>query len=240
MQGWMASEGHRTNLLNPKYRETGVGVGVAANGAVVLAQEFGSRPKVLPVFINADAATTDTPNVTLSITAEDVSGWGSVGKIAQVEVSNGADFAGASWEPYSPTKSWTLSPEPGLKTVYVRLKDEAGATVDSSDTIVLSGRQYQSLQAGSPVQPSAAPTSKPEFRLGFKLLADQIPDIVGKPLSNEQPDAHGNSVQATSGGLLVWMKEFNWTAFTNGFRTWVDGPYGLLDRANGDRFDWER
>ncbi len=242
MQGWMNSEGHRNNLLNPKYRETGVGVAVASSGAIVIAQEFGSRPNILPIFINQDAGTTDSPKVTLSISLEDVSSWGSVGKTTQMMVSNNDDFAGASWEPYSSTKSWTLSPEPGLKTVYVRMKDDRGSTVNSSGTIVLSGRQYMALQSGPSAAPAPVPgpTPAPEFKLGFKALADQIPEIVGKPVGNEQTDADGNSLQATTGGLLVWLKEFNWTAFTNGFRTWVNGPYGILDRANDERFGWEQ
>lgn len=81
--------------------------------------------------------------------------------------------------------------------------------------------------------------SKPEFKLGFKALADMIPNIVGQPLENEHYGPNGDSLQQTTSGLMVWRKADNWTAFTNGSRTWVNGPVGLQDRSNGERFPWE-
>ena len=42
-----------------------------------------------------------------------------------------------------------------------------------------------------------------------------------------------------SGGLLVWRKADNLTAFTDGYWTWVNGPRGLQRRLNSERFDWE-
>ena len=41
------------------------------------------------------------------------------------------------------------------------------------------------------------------------------------------------------GGLLVWRKADNFTAFTDGGTTWVNGPNGLQSRPNGERFSWE-
>lgn len=79
-----------------------------------------------------------------------------------------------------------------------------------------------------------------EFRLGFKALADQIPGIVGQPLEDEHFDAAGNSLQQTTGGLLAWRKIDNWTSFTDGDQTWLNGPSGLQQRPNRQRFDWER
>ena len=80
----------------------------------------------------------------------------------------------------------------------------------------------------------------PEFQLGFKALADQIPDIVGTPLENEHFNiSNGNSEQHTSKGLMVWRKADNWTAYTNGYMTWINGPNGVQSRLNTDRFDWE-
>ena len=80
---------------------------------------------------------------------------------------------------------------------------------------------------------------KPEFTLGFKALAAQIPDVVGEPLANEYLTAGGDSIQQTTHGLLVWRKADNWTAFTNGSTTWVSGPDGIQVRPNGERFPWE-
>ena len=71
------------------------------------------------------------------------------------------------------------------------------------------------------------------FVLGFKSLRDLIGhDIVGQCLENEHYNAIGDSVQQTTGGLLVWRKADNWTAFTDGYRTWINGPQGLQQRLN--------
>ena len=50
---------------------------------------------------------------------------------------------------------------------------------------------------------------------------------------------NGDGLQRTTTGLMVWRKADNWTAFTNGSRTWVNGPFGVMERANTERFDWE-
>ncbi len=80
----------------------------------------------------------------------------------------------------------------------------------------------------------------PEYRLGFKAIADHIPDVVGNPVENEHSGPNGDSLQQTTTGLMVWRKADNWTAFTNGDRTWINGPYGLQERSNAERFAWEK
>ncbi len=81
--------------------------------------------------------------------------------------------------------------------------------------------------------------TKPEFRLGFKSLADQIPNVVGEPLENEHWGANGDSLQRTTTGLMAWRKADNWTAFTDGATTWINGPLGVQSRPNDQRFPWE-
>ena len=79
-----------------------------------------------------------------------------------------------------------------------------------------------------------------EFRLGFKTIRDLIGhDIVGECLENEHYNEIGDSNQQTTGGLMAWRKADNWTAFTDGYRTWINGPNGLVMRLNTERFDWE-
>ena len=84
-----------------------------------------------------------------------------------------------------------------------------------------------------------AATPKAEFRMGFAALATQIPAQVGQPIEAERYAANGDSQQRTSQGLMVWRKADNWTAFTNGSRTWVNGPDGAVERSNDERFAWE-
>ena len=79
-----------------------------------------------------------------------------------------------------------------------------------------------------------------QFVLGFNTLRNLIGhDIVGECLENEHYNEISDSVQQTTGGLMVWRKADNWTAFTDGYRTWINGPNGLEQRLNMERFPWE-
>jgi hypothetical protein len=79
------------------------------------------------------------------------------------------------------------------------------------------------------------------FKLGFKTLHDQISEVVGNCKEDEHFETStGNSLQATTGGLMVWRKADNWTVFTDGSTTWLNGPAGIVSRPNaGPMFDWE-
>lgn len=88
--------------------------------------------------------------------------------------------------------------------------------------------------------PTSVSAAECQFVLGFKTLRDLIGhETVGECLENEHYNAVGDSVQQTTGGLLVWRKADNWTAFTDGYRSWINGPNGLQQRLNTERFDWE-
>ena len=105
-------------------------------------------------------------------------------------------------------------------------------------------RSVLALFLGACLALLAASTAQAEadcqFVLGFKTLRDLIGhDIVGQCLENEHYNTIGDSVQQTTGGLLVWRKADNWTAFTDGYRTWINGPNGLQQRLNTQRFEWE-
>jgi sortase (surface protein transpeptidase) len=79
-----------------------------------------------------------------------------------------------------------------------------------------------------------------QFVLGFQALYDLMADVVGDCSDNETHNpVNGDALQHTTGGLLVWRKADNWTAFTDGFHTWVNGPNGLQERLNTERFSWE-
>ena len=105
------------------------------------------------------------------------------------------------------------------------------------------GRTIRALLLGIAlllVTPSVSLAADCQFVLGFKSLRDLIGhDIVGECLDNEHYNVIGDSNQHTTGGLLAWRKADNWTAFTDGYRTWVNGPNGLQQRLNTERFEWE-
>jgi hypothetical protein len=91
---------------------------------------------------------------------------------------------------------------------------------------------------GAPASPAQADC---RLVLGFKALHDLIPQIVGDCLENEHHNPeNGDALQQTTGGLLVWRKADNWTAFTDGSTSWINGPSGLQSRPNsGPLFAWE-
>ena len=90
------------------------------------------------------------------------------------------------------------------------------------------------------LMPTPVSAAECQFVLGFETLRDLIGhDVVGECLENEHYEANGDSLQQTTGGLLVWRKADNWTAFTDGYRTWINGPNGLVQRLNTERFEWE-
>ena len=78
-----------------------------------------------------------------------------------------------------------------------------------------------------------------QFVLGFKSMHDAIADQVGDCQDNQFFAANGDAQQHTAKGLLAWRKADNWTAFTNGYQTWINGPTGLAVRLNTQRYSWE-
>jgi hypothetical protein len=79
------------------------------------------------------------------------------------------------------------------------------------------------------------------FVLGFAALREVVGSTtVGDCLEDEHHNPeNGDALQRTTGGLLVWRKSDNFTAFTDGYRSWVAGPFGLQSRLNSERFAWE-
>ncbi len=61
VDGWMGSSGHRANILNGRYWETGVGYQAGASDEPRWVQDFGRRRSVYPVVIDDEAASTDEP-----------------------------------------------------------------------------------------------------------------------------------------------------------------------------------
>jgi mono/diheme cytochrome c family protein len=77
------------------------------------------------------------------------------------------------------------------------------------------------------------------FKQGFKTMSDLLPNIVGLPLDNEHRAPNGDTIQTTTSGLLAWRRADNITSFTNGATTWLNGPFGIQQRPNDQKFDWE-
>lgn len=95
------------------------------------------------------------------------------------------------------------------------------------------------LMSARPAVAESASIPACTFEQGFKDLHDQIPDVVGDCIMNAQPQPTGDVQQRTKNGLLAWRKADNWTAFTNGAMTWINGPFGAQSRPNDELLGWE-
>jgi uncharacterized protein YkwD len=124
--GWMGSSGHRANILNGDYRETGVGYRAGASGAHRWVQDFGRRSETYPVVINGEAASTDDRLVDLYV----------YGSWSGIRIRNDGE-AFSPWQPFTHALAWTLADAEGLRTVGVEMR-RGSTTVAASDTIVLS------------------------------------------------------------------------------------------------------
>lgn len=137
---WFHSNPAWEIFIDPRYREIGIGYAID-DGVRYFVITFGSRPGVLPIFINDGAPETDSPQVALRLTNEEAEplGEGSwMGKAIEVRLSNTPDFEDKSWQPWEPLLPWTLaSNEPGDYAVYVEFRDGAGRTTIAEDTIRL-------------------------------------------------------------------------------------------------------
>jgi hypothetical protein len=94
------------------------------------------------------------------------------------------------------------------------------------------------LGVSTPV--ARAQTAGCQFVLGFQALHDLDPADIGDCTENQGFAANGDAQQHTNKGLMAWRKADNWTAFTNGYMTWINGPTGLVARLNTQRFTWEQ
>lgn len=93
-------------------------------------------PSLLSVQINGDAQYTTSREVTLSISISDESTSGYQMKIWGIEGVDSEESA--SWENFSSSKSVTLTDGDGLKTVYVKVRDDVwNESSAQSDSITL-------------------------------------------------------------------------------------------------------
>ncbi|MEZ4706389.1 MAG: CAP domain-containing protein [Caldilineaceae bacterium] len=143
VEAWMQSPGHHDNMMNPAFREIGMGYYQResdARGYVV--QDLAYDKSYAPVIINNEALTTDTPSVTLYIyNLEGTDGFGGLAPAKEMMIANEPTFAGAQWESFSTEKSWTLEAGAGWRTVYVKTRDGLGRSTLVHDTIYLGAEE---------------------------------------------------------------------------------------------------
>jgi len=139
IDGWMESDPHRGNLLDPASREIGLGYHRRdSDGWGYVVQDFGTDPVFPPVIIENEALTTTTESINLYIyDRAPGGGFTDFGPATQMRISNEPCFLNAPWEPYTPNKTWSLVSGQGWRQVYVQTTDSLSRTSTVSDTIYL-------------------------------------------------------------------------------------------------------
>ncbi|MBN1656844.1 MAG: CAP domain-containing protein [Anaerolineae bacterium] len=137
--GWMASDGHRANLLDPNSREVGLGYYRRdSDGRGYVTQDFGADPAHAPVVIDNEALSTESLTTSLYIyDRSSAGGFAGLAPATEMMVSHDPCFTGAAWEPYAADREWALAGGSGWRSVYVKTRDAFGHTMTVSDTIYL-------------------------------------------------------------------------------------------------------
>lgn len=128
VQAWWNSSGHRANMLNPDFRETGGGYKFLTDSDYhyYWTMDYGTRNDVYPVVINNEAWLTNDLDVQLYVYGQ---GWAS-----QMRFRNEGGTWSA-WMPYQSTKAWTLSSDNGTPAVVYAQIRQGSTILESSDSI---------------------------------------------------------------------------------------------------------
>ncbi|MGC9469335.1 MAG: CAP domain-containing protein [Anaerolineae bacterium] len=228
---WFRSNPEWNVLTDPRYRE--IGIGYSDDGGVRhFVVDVGSRPGVLPIFINDGAPTTEFSQVALRLTNEEAVPLGEgawMGRAIEVRLSNTPDFEGVPWQPWEPLLPWVLAgEEPGDYAVYVEFRDGADRTAIAEDTIRL-------------VPPGESPpTPTPFLDLG-SVIAEPTSELtepgeVTPPDSTDAPaDATSVPPSPPSSGAATPVPE---EIVAEGYPTWTPLPSDMAITPEKDGPDW--
>lgn len=176
-----------STFMDPRFREVGVGYAESQNIRYFVIS-FGSRPGVLPIFINEGAETTAFPQIAIRLTNEDAVPLGEgrwIGKAIEVRVGETPNLEDALWQPWEPLLPWLLSTStPGDYAIYVEFRDGAGRTAIGQDTIRMVAPGEDEIPPTAPRLEEPLPTMDPAGGVGDVLNATATP-IGELPMSPE-------------------------------------------------------
>ncbi len=142
LEFWASDDAERRILLDPRFREIGIGVALNTSPAGVTTAYWtlvlGAQPNALPVFINDGAAVTNMPQVAVRLAQEDVAPEGegnAIGRAIEVRISADPGFSGAVWQKWEALLPFTFDNTPGLKTIYVQYRDASDRMTVSTASI---------------------------------------------------------------------------------------------------------
>ena len=246
---FLKDEAQQRNLLNARYREVGIGVAVATNVAgaqtVYWTLTFGAQPNVLPIFINDGATLINMPQVAIHLTQEEAvpGGEGSaMGSAIEVRVSSLPEFTDAEWQRWESLIPFTFDETPGLKTVYVQLRDGGGRSAISTASV-----QYDptSTPQVAPLGPGAE--ISPDLPLEAPPLVTPTAFVSLAPVQTVQPAPaeDGGTAPASAGDVftptsIVLIVTPQGTAVFNPTPTQQPTPQArpLVDRPDAVLPDW--
>lgn len=126
-KAWTLSAGDGTKTVYYQIQDNAGWVSATYIDTIIL----DSTPPTGSIIINGGDTYTNSPVVTLTLTYDDA-----LSGVMQVRFRN-AGTSWGPWEPPTPTRTWTLLPPDGLKTVEYQIQDNAGLLTIVSDSIVL-------------------------------------------------------------------------------------------------------
>jgi hypothetical protein len=133
--------------------------------------------------INNNAAATNNAAVNLSLSANDPLPGSDMG---DMRFRNENTATWSTWQPYAPSRAWSLSSGDGTKTVFVEYKDNAGNVSQGviSDQIVLDTTDFTAptVETWLPKGKKVKPTAKPTVTFSEKMDKTSVEAIAsGKP-----------------------------------------------------------
>jgi hypothetical protein len=191
-------------LMNPRYREIGIGIGTADGGKLYWTLLYGAQPNVLPVFINDGNPVTNNATVAVRLSQEEavINGEPNViGRVIDVRLSSNANFLGASWQPWQPLLEFKFDTKPGVKTVYAQYRDGAGRTASAAASINYDPNASNSIESLGPGDIRANETPTVIITLTPEPTLTQSP----APTQSPQPIVEGTSTAVVIGdsGVVV-------------------------------------
>ncbi|MEW6048258.1 MAG: hypothetical protein AB1609_17580, partial [Bacillota bacterium] len=118
--GWSLAPGEGTRTVYVRFRDAAGNVSDVAAAQIYL--RFDMTPPEVELRVNGGAEMVSSPAVTLTLKASD-----DATATADLRVRYSHDGQSwTPWEPFAPTRSWTLLPGEGPRVVYVQVRDGNG------------------------------------------------------------------------------------------------------------------
>ena len=156
-QLWMNSPGHKANILEGKFVETGVGIATGKRGTIMV-QLFGRSSETTNLVLNNEAPITTRRNVSAALTGFE--------RMRRMRFSfDGAEWSG--WEPFASSRQLYIPGPKGLTVVYAQVESATGNVTTVFDTI------FNDSETDATRSPVSEATGQQVMGGDMKVLQDQ-------------------------------------------------------------------